>query len=442
MAKITLTRTQYNYEIAWPVLSAFCSYTRHRPTGPKGPLLPNLRVLYCDFYSPWSIPECFLLVAGHALKELHLTRQRHNGLNTADCADLTKVVHMLAVTSPNLQYVGVWHTGPATDQRFIAPNLVFSRLFLGLHRLQNFACTLPVQYADIAVLAAKTQLSSLSINFQPSMDKLPPLPVSDPFQRLETLVLRVEAIEHATAFLRLLRASSLKKLTVVCPTWHNEDVIQAYFKAVSAHVSLRDLTVEVSGLSPRLNVFDGSQQCNVNFSSLCVLLVLGNLESLSLKTSKGGFYETDLDDAGVDAMAKAWPNLRHLTIVQAMNWTTPLLGIIYSRITMKGILSLRNHCAQLAGISLSINALSLNADLMVLQAACTGVLNRGQALGKFSVGPRSTRASDYAAMAQLIRMYFPNLSGIHDGSVNERSEVSADWREVENVLRKMITRDR
>lgn len=359
-----------------------------------------------------------------------------NGADAHDLLELSRVVCLLPATSPNLEHLSFRDTRERPKHE---PCLGISVLLGKLRHLRHFTCSMTMEKQNLVHLAAMPNLSHMSIAMHTDLNQCPALPTAPlsyvPFRSLETMVLDVKFLEHATACVSALEAQTLRKFRLTTPMWQDEAVLEKCFKAISKQRHIRELTVCVvprpSGfiLQPTPNI----QECGMSTHSISSLFALPKVQILSLNAEDNARFETDLDDTGIIAMANAWPNLRSLTIVQG-SWAPRGVSLPHARTTMGSLLALRDHCPDLAGLSISLDTTSF--DKAILHAAyISGSL--GTSLRKLNIGSRSTPVSNHSFAAQVLHGLFPNLRTIHDGESVAWDRQSTDWQEVSTILRKL-----
>ncbi|GJE84044.1 hypothetical protein PsYK624_001190 [Phanerochaete sordida] len=443
--KLTFCYQQYTdsgaiYRVSWATLAAFARYVRRRPGGPTGPLCLNLRALHVEYYDRRKlyVTECFPYIAGRALQELHsFCDGGPDGTTPTDTLELSRVMPLLASTSPNLHYISLRDSREHANRE---PCSGVGTLLGKLQHLQHLATCLTLEKQQFIHLASMKKLKSLSI----ALHMLPtesPLPseglLNGPgFQTLEALTLDVKHLELATGFLNLLESPSLHRLRITTAMWQSDATIERCFRAAAAQRNVRDLTLCVASAAP--GPFAGAlpAQCNLNARTIGLLFPLGALQTLSLHALDTARFETDLDDAGVAALAAAWPALRSLALVQGACAArgAPLPP---ARTTLAALLALRDHCPLLAGLSLSLD--TSRFDSGVLAAACAPAGGAGAALRKLNIGARSTPVSNHSVAAQVLHGLFPNLRSIHDGTSVAWDQETSDWQEVNAVLRRLFS---
>ena len=423
------------YQLDWSALSAL---SRHLTSArPASPFLPNVRVLHFEYYDNFPgfwVAECFTRIAGTSLTDVYLHCDSDVFPETMRVTEFSVCLPRLVYNSPNVRCMSIVDTRTYTAIRY---NVGLSGILAASRTLQHFACSTPVRSTDINLLARQPQLTSLSISLviaevenpvlSPDIRSLPA------FRLLENLSLQVTKLEVATAFIALIEHGKLTKLRIVTPMWSDEAELASCFKNISCHRSLQDLGITIYRPKHSLGLFMNGAPCTVKLSSLALLFGLHNLLTFSLSADEEARFETDLDDAGVEGIARAWRNLRSLSLVQG-SWAPHGTTLIPTRITMKALLVLRTHCANLSGLSISLDTTEF--DPAVLQAAVLGG-DAGHALRKLNIDARSTPVSNPSIAAQILHGLFPNLDSIHDGNSVAWSDKRTDWQEVASILRSM-----
>ena len=429
------TETGIVYRTDWTALSLLSHHVATARCLP-GPFLPNLRVLHFDYYERYPslwLADCFPHLAGRPLKEIHLHCDEDFGPEILQLVDLSVVLPLVAVVSPNLKHVSIWDSRnhPTTHS-----SNGISGLLAGARSLQRFTSSLPIRKVDIGHLAVQPQLSCLSIVLlieNPEGQLLIQGVDTPTFASLESLALHVANLNLATAFIKLLKYGKLRKLRISTPMWFEETELQDCFRTLAQHLTLQELAIAV--VSRRGTVIPSLQgaQCIIHSSTIALLFGLPHLHSFSLSAQDRARFETDLDDAGVEAMAKAWRSLRSLSIVQG-SWAPLGISLPPPRTTLKALLFLRDNCPRLSGLSIGLDTTSL--DLTVQQAAAFGG-DTGHSLRKLNIDSRSTPVSNPEITAMILHGLFPELNSIHDGSSMLWNEKWSDWQEVGSILRNL-----
>lgn len=414
----------------------------------RAPLLPNVNVLHFDYYERYPglcVANCFPHIAGRALVEIHLHCDEDMFPEGLAPLSLSSVLPLITKVSPNVSYVTIWDSRnyPSTKH-----STGISGLLIGLRGLQHFTCSLPVRNNDITALARQPKLTALSIALFMDRAEGPVLPTllrptsAPPFRCLHTLVLQVAQIYLATAFMAFPQTETLRKLRIATPMWYDETEMQNCFKAISQHRRLQELSIAVvsTRIPPVGLVPFGNGQCILSSATLALLFPLDDMRAFSLSAQDRALFETDLDDAGVEALARAWTQLRSLTIVQG-SWCPRGVTLTPARTTMRSLVALREHCPRLAGLSIGLDTSTF--DNTTRQAAITGQDatvsdDATHALRKLNIDTRSTPVSNPSIAAQVLRGLFPQLHNIHDGSSVAWDQKRTDWQEVSSILRGMI----
>ena len=294
---------------------------------------------------------------------------------------------------------------------------------------------------NLVHLAAMQNLQHMSIAIHVELSESPALPISPqdhlPFHKLETLMLDVSYLEHATSCLTVLEPQTLQRFRLVAPMWQDETVLERCFKALTKQRLLREISICVSARSNGF-MFTPAHlvpTCTMSTHAISTLFSLPDIRMLSISANDHARFETDLGDTGIRAMASAWPHLRSLTVVQG---PPPPRGVQLpaAQTTMGSLLALRDGCPDLSGLSISLDTTAF--DHAILQAAVLPVAGvGGAALRKLNIGARSTPVSNHSFAAQVLHGLFPNLRSIHDGESVAWDQQSSDWQEVGAILRKL-----
>ncbi|KAL6301502.1 hypothetical protein BKA93DRAFT_828154 [Sparassis latifolia] len=156
---------------------------------------------------------------------------------------------------------------------------------------------------------------------QPLMSPLPTTTIPETaFPVLKTLCLAAESMRHCAAILKVSRFLHAEKVVLhtQMPENNSTDNLHAVLKLLLAqipHDSLKELVITSVGV-------DGSEEV-INLRCLFPLQKISNLQSLCLDTE----CRVVVDDAGLETLAKAWPNLQKLFLIQGRSLASFPVGV-------------------------------------------------------------------------------------------------------------------
>ena len=124
----------------------------------------------------------------------------------------------------------------------------------------------------------------------------------------------------------------------------------------------------------------------------------------------------DVDDADMDRIASAWPNLRRLTVMRICrnnDWEGEACGV--SRPSLSAIISLATRCRQLEMLYIEFESVKMD-ELERLEARALECINPQRALREIMLEPFSNyhntlRLTDPVRLAAALRAIFPDLTG-------------------------------
>ncbi|KAJ7149489.1 hypothetical protein C8R43DRAFT_1236499 [Mycena crocata] len=151
------------------------------------------------------------------------------------------------------------------------------------------------------------------------------------------------------------------------------------------------------------------QQISVDLQALQPLLCFNNLVEVQLADGVG----FDLDDAAVEALARACPRLEHLSLRDA-----GLEYLPWAHVTLAGLVAFAKHCPQLQSLGLAVNA------TVVPERGTVDIMIRQNSLAILEVSnlPITAEIHDERGVAEFLSITFPALRR------------TCGWPSVERVL--------
>ncbi|KAH7909703.1 hypothetical protein BJ138DRAFT_1010332, partial [Hygrophoropsis aurantiaca] len=208
----------------------------------------------------------------------------------------------------------------------------------------------------------------------------------------------------------------LHGLEITSPSY---DVVGRFLK--SSRLSIRTFKTQISGMDTVHNLFaclasqclhdkltklsivdfdshgrDDHTQTIITMTHLRPLCAFKNLKHLSLMTTSLPL----LDDADLQELAMAWPDMRYLELRRRETWSKP------SRITLSGLVLLLKHCRHLMFVSLVI-------DATVVPVAISQVLSseiRNTKITRLNL--RNSLVDSPDVVAAILSDILPNLRNI------------------------------
>ncbi|RDB28191.1 hypothetical protein Hypma_001356 [Hypsizygus marmoreus] len=213
-------------------------------------------------------------------------------------------------------------------------------------------------------IAALPDLRQLTLNDMANVSPLPsqpPISQNGIFPTLRDLNI---VYKHPDIGIRLLQTTvcaSLTHLKINCPcdAEHGNDILEVICNHRAAHSTLQFLMV-YSSETPSVNgppfIQSHITPATLNTQSLRGLFVFTNLSSVHLEIASG----FDLDDAGIEEMARAWPRLESLWLR-----TGAARPHQRPRLTLRALVILARECPALAKLGIGY----LDATMDALNAA-------------------------------------------------------------------------
>ncbi|GBE90111.1 hypothetical protein SCP_1801350 [Sparassis crispa] len=205
-----------------------------------------------------------------------------------------------------------------------SPGFLQSFCFSSFQRF-IYKSDLPISSEAFLHLFSLPHLIQLDITYedenQPLMSPLPTTTILETaFPVLKTPSLAAESMRHCAAILKVSRFRHAEK--VVLHTQMSEDNttdnLHAVLKLLPAqipHDSLKELVITSVGV-------DGSEEV-IDLRCLFLLQKISNLRSLCIDTE----CRVVVDDAGLETLAKAWPNLQKLFLIQGRSLASFPVGV-------------------------------------------------------------------------------------------------------------------
>ncbi|KAJ6512537.1 hypothetical protein C8R45DRAFT_960672 [Mycena sanguinolenta] len=268
-------------------------------------------------------------------------------------------------------------------------------------------------------LSQLVTLKSLTIQYTPDFVPIRVAADAQSFPNLSELTFGRVSQEFLTRFIQMHDTWSLMRLTAYIastPTATDTARLYALIEAKCDHGALTLLTLAASYHS---NPLTGA----VTSDALRPLLKFRALQEISLAPPGG----ISLDDAGIEALARAWPHI----------WSVRLPGSGYRgtppRVTLGGIRAFARHCPRLLFLATPFDASVVPDEGVVLPD------ERNTAVRFLDVD--DAVLVDPAAVALYLSSLFPNLQAINTAGDDEVAEdvrqranrLHGLWKEVERL---------
>ncbi|KAF7353346.1 hypothetical protein MSAN_01522900 [Mycena sanguinolenta] len=262
-------------------------------------------------------------------------------------------------------------------------------------------------------------LKSLAVKRAP--DFTPSRPAADVhrFPNLRELTLSKVSLEFLTAFIEMNEFWSFERLDAYMtstPIAAETARLYALIGTKCDPTTLTTLTLRASSTRGSLSV-DLLARGIVTFDAICPLLRMKSLQQVSL-APPGGF---SLDDSGIEAVARAWPDILTLDLPGSEYRGPP------PRVTLSGIRAFARHCPRLVVLSTPFDASVVPDEDVVLPHEALRLLIVEDAV-----------LVDPAVVAEYLGAMFPKLEAIGTAirrevveDVRERADrLHALWKEV------------
>ncbi|KAJ7141711.1 hypothetical protein C8R43DRAFT_1071604 [Mycena crocata] len=267
-----------------------------------------------------------------------------------------------------------------------------SQFLRGLEHVQTVR-VVDLDQPAIEHLACLPTLIDLTVSDMGSFSLSPQLTNTPLFLYLTSLNVSTTSVDVATAFTEAVAYSPLTELHITLTgSISNADLLTVYTIVSDSflHSPLHQLQIGAEQLT------DG-----VPGTVLEPLLSLTALKTLWLHAGRG----FDLDDALVTDMARAWPQMTHLTF---FGFDTD----IFPRVTLEGLRAFAEHCPDLQWVEIPVHALEVPAPHT---SPATRIVQRN--LTRWSVG--FSPIENAASVARFLSGIFPNLVSIQSNVGDE-----------------------
>ncbi|KAJ7291667.1 hypothetical protein C8J57DRAFT_1458425 [Mycena rebaudengoi] len=272
--------------------------------------------------------------------------------------------------------------------------------------------TLPMlDRAEYDHLSTLPTLHSLTLTKRTMQDLLPSIP-SHPtghtgFPALRSLETQSTTLEFVTEAVNGFSNTPLRSLNAATYTSGSQHLIQHFFAALSTHV----MHTALEKISLRLGV-KGEDGPDFDGQTLSHLLCFSNLREVIIHL----YGEFLLDDATVWDMARAWPNLVKLELIQPKNVSRlpPILGLASLR-------AFATHCPELISLTLAFDA------TVVPRSSSEQPVVQNKLLALF-VLTSPISADGPNRVARFLKAIFPNIEYV------EPFSRSRPWQEVEYII--------
>ncbi|KAF8177978.1 hypothetical protein K438DRAFT_1769811 [Mycena galopus ATCC 62051] len=308
---------------------------------PMHPLFPNLQSLDWDRVDASLLPCIWPLIG---------PRITHISIQLDGTPRDLSLLANLSQKCPSLTSAFIGSYAPDSQSLHVRQSV--SWFVRGLWRVQRL-CIPDLDQLSFGHLATLPSLRLLMIQnlgeFVPSLD-FPHLRSKFVFPSLEEVDLSLEDVPIAVGWVEILSATRIVDLTLHVSVIMTTGDIAALCQSFSDHLPRASLQrLETQGLATSLaDQFAESTpaQYYIKTQSLRLLFCFLNLETVSLEITGG----LNLDDSIILEMARAWPNLKSLSL-----WPECPTHV-ERRVTLSALIFFARHCPALWHLHLDINA--------------------------------------------------------------------------------------
>ncbi|KAH7905381.1 hypothetical protein BJ138DRAFT_1164847 [Hygrophoropsis aurantiaca] len=362
---------------------------------PSFPLLPNLRSLTWSTLSPPWMPLLWQLLSPKITRlafRLEHTRLDHY-VNSA--------LSLIGNVCPQVSDFALYRRRSAREKPRSISSM--SQVVESLHHLRTLKVNV-INGKAIAHLASLPSLTSASFALDMYADALPAVSAlpTKPFPMLATLVIRARSIRYVEDFLLLVKISPTfidVRLQTYCRATHTSNFFATLSNSCRAE-SLETLIVHEC-TTMELLPWQRSSRFVLGVQDLRPLFRLTRLRVVQLELA----CNFDIDDAVIEELARAWPELTSLHMNENMGWAA-------SKITYQGLLALLNHCTKLSSLSIDIDFRSLEEMPVPSACPCNGLSNK--LMEEMSLG--NSRIDKPANVAAFMSAVLPNLREVKKSS--------------------------
>ncbi|KAH7905776.1 hypothetical protein BJ138DRAFT_1118168 [Hygrophoropsis aurantiaca] len=279
----------------------------------------------------------------------------------------------------------------------------------------------------IAHLARLPLLTSASFALDTSSDALPAgsaLPTK-PFPMLATLVIQAPFIRYVEALLLPVKISPTI-IDVCLQTYCRAIHTSKFFATLSNSCCAESLKTLVVREYTAMEILpeQRSSRFVLGVQDLRPLFRLTRLRAVRLEL----VCNFDIDDAAIEELACAWPELTSLHMNEITGWAP-------SKITYQGLLALLKHCTKLSSLSIDVDFHSLEEMPVPSVCPCNGLSNK--LIEEMSLG--NSRIDKPANVAVFMSAVLPNLrevkktsSSLQTPQMRERDR--ANWEMFNQLL--------
>ncbi|KAJ7782571.1 hypothetical protein DFH07DRAFT_791174 [Mycena maculata] len=370
---------------------------------PKYPLFPNLRHL------TWStrddvFPYIRILV-GDKLKSIVLSMQGSKTIRSSLLLSLTTSHPTLT----HVEFVTV-NNPPMIIQAIHSAICSWNHL----EKLRSNTLDLP----SMLHLARLPNLKSLRLDHFPSYSTTTKelearvASTGPAFAPLREFIVYSDPILDITSFLDVIEPDALDKiqLSIEAPTVTEDWQTLNASLACKSSKTLTELSLR-ENFSYDHEIPDSLERM-LTTDSLRPLLSFANLVEVAVVAGHG----IDLDDAFLEEMALAWPQLQKLDLSPGCQSARYV-----PQITLAGLIPLAQHCPSLASLALVMNA--TDVDPFVKEKPGRGITNRSLVDLNVVESPLTSPG----AVASFLSAIFPNLQRVTTRDEMARNPLSPDW---------------
>ncbi len=374
---------------------------------PPGPLLPNLRRLHwISSTAPVEICHFMQMFFAPTLEVLHI--KGYHGQEER----LVQALVLIPSAAPRLKVLGLYDMERTS---IVMPHLPI--LFKDLSHIREFCCDFVLSSELLSPLCSLRRLESLNARLDDcnwwttgicrrSSPKQEDIWWALPFLRTATFYAHSSSSYHTT--LGMCKLPRLETLLLSISAFHSPNDIFLTIHNNCARTVLH--TIHVS-----THVRNDAQCPVIDAAALRPLHAFRSMTSIVID---GHGVDFGLDNSAILELARAWPLLRCLCLGSS-GWR----GL--SRVTLKGLEHLVNHCRHLKTFSIAVDAQEPPTALDDMPNDCNTLISE--------VGFADTMIYNPLDVAVYLHLLFPNLQKIerHDRSATATGD---SWQQVERTI--------
>lgn len=237
-------------------------------------------------------------------------------------------------------------------------------------------------------------------------DALPLGRHGDFFPAIAELALDEASFEWCTAFLHIVTSPSLQRLDI--SNYQGEQAPSILFQALCVSLGEHPSRGAVRSLSITTGRAQDRALTEIYTSqNVAPLLTLSALRHLFVS----GSFQVILEDAMLDEMARAWPNIEDLRFSWEWNCYPYIRrpdGVNYPKVTLGGLLTLAQHCPHLTSLTLAVDMHSV-PDLDGQRPPVALCADHAPPLNDLDFTGSAFESADAAAVSAFFSLVFPQI---------------------------------